>query len=244
MRGYRKDLSEEEKEKIINDSLPFIKYTAYRLGRRLPPQLSVNDLISAGIVGLLDALGRFEEGRAKLSTFVEHRIRGAMLDELRAQDWVPRSMKKKIEAMRRAHQDLEQELGRPPEPEEIAARLNITLDEYYQAMQEAHNAVCLSIEEFVEPGNEQGIDVTARTADPEAKSPLDVLEDKDAKEALARLISELPEKERLTLSLYYWDELTMKEIGAALGITEGRVCQLHTQAVMRLKARMGAHAAH
>lgn len=244
MSGYRRQMTEEEKEKIINDSLPFIKYTAYRLSRRLPPQLSVNDLISAGIVGLLDALGRFEEGRVKLSTFVEHRIRGAMLDELRAQDWVPRSTKKKLDAIRRAHKELEQVLGRQPEAEDIAAKLRITLDEYHRTLQDAHNAVFLSIEDFTEPGDEPGLDVAEITADPGAKSPLDIVEDKDTKEALARLISELPEKERIVLTLYYWEELTMKEIGAVLGITEGRVCQLHAQAVIRLKAGMAIHAAH
>lgn len=244
MSGYRRDLTEEEKEKIVNDSLPFIKYTAYRLSRRLPPQLSVNDLISAGIVGLLDALRRYEEGRVKLNTFVEHRIRGAMLDELRSQDWVPRSMKKKIDAIRKAHQRLEQELGRLPSDEEIAESLNITIDEYYNTLQDAHNAVCLSLEDFYEKTDEAGHDVRERIADPNAASPLSVLEDKSSKEALAHAVSGLPEKERLVLSLYYWEEMTMKEIGKVMGLTEGRVCQIHTQALIRLRACMESMLIH
>src|SRR5271169_2665921 len=148
MTDYNVNMSEAEKEKIINDSLPFIKYTAYRLAHRLPPQLAVNDLISVGIVGLLDALQRYTEGRVKLNTFVEYRIKGAMLDELRSQDWVPRSLKTKIGQIRKAHRELEQNLGRMPYEEEIAERLEITLDEYYKTVQNASNAVVFSFEDF------------------------------------------------------------------------------------------------
>lgn len=244
MNTYRRELTEEEKEKIVNDSLPYIKYTAYRLSRRLPPQLSVNDLISAGIVGLLDALKRYEEGRVKLSTFVEHRIRGAMLDEIRSQDWVPRSTKKKIDEMRKAHQRLEAELGRPPDETEIAESLHITLEEYRGILHDSHNAVCLSLEDLCERGEEKGQDMRERISDPNAESPLSLLEDKNLKEVLSQAIMDLPERDRLVLSLYYWDELTMKEIGRVMGVTEGRVCQIHTQALLRLRAAMEELVAH
>lgn len=239
MNAYRTALTEEQKEKIINDSLPFIKYTAFRLGRRLPPQLSVNDLISVGIVGLLDALQRYEEGRVKLSTFVEHRIRGAMLDELRSQSWMPRSTKKKVDTIRKTQRELQQELGRHPEDREIAGRLGLSLDEYHRTVQDAHNAVTFSFEDFSAAAGDDGeIDVAACLPDPEAKTPLDILETNRVREQLAGLIGVLPEKEKIVLSLYYWDELTMKEIGKVLGVTEGRVCQLHAQALMRLKANL------
>jgi RNA polymerase sigma factor for flagellar operon FliA len=239
--GRKKELTEDEKEKIINDSLPFIKYTAYRLSQRLPPQLSVNDLISVGIVGLLDALQRYTEGRVKLSTFVEHRIKGAMLDELRSQDWVPRSLKAKIAQIRKAHRELEHELGRMPYEEEIANRVSMPLDEYYRVIQSASNAVVFSFEDFRDRAHEDGdLDVTECIPDRNAKSPLQHLEEESAKEALAQVIGQLPEKEKLLLSLYYWEELTMKEIGKVMNLTEGRVCQLHNQALIRIKAQMNA----
>ncbi len=239
MTNYKVEMSEAEKEKIINDSLPFIKYTAYRLAHRLPPQLAVNDLISVGIVGLLDALQRYTEGRVKLNTFVEYRIKGAMLDELRSHDWVPRSLKTKIGQIKKAHRELEQDLGRMPDEDEIAERLGITLDEYFRTVQSASNAVVFSFEDFRNKMYEESdMDVTECIPDPSAKNPLELLEESSSKEALAQLIERLPAKEKLLLSLYYWEELTMKEIGKVLHLTEGRVCQLHNQALIRLKAQM------
>lgn len=239
MIGYKMVLNEQEKDQIIKDFLPFIKYTAYRLGKRLPPQLTVDDLISSGIVGLLDSLQRYEEGRVKISTFVEHRIRGAMLNELRSQDWVPRSVKSKIAVIKKAHQKLEQELGRLPTGEEIAERLSISLDEYYKTMQDAHAAVMLSFEDFNSTlYGDQEIHAADRIPDPSARTPYELLEDSSLKECLAQHIESLPEKEKLVLSLYYWNELTMKEIGKVMKLTEGRVCQLHNQALLRLKSRL------
>jgi RNA polymerase sigma factor for flagellar operon FliA len=239
MQVYKAELSEQEKEKIIKDSLPFIKYTAYRLAQRLPPQLSLEDLISVGIMGLLDALQRYTEGRVKLKTFAEYRIKGAMLDELRSHDWVPRSLKTKISRIKKAHHQLEKELGRMPEEDEVAKRLEITLDEYYATLQSANNAVVFSFEGFRDRMYEEGdMDVTECIPDPDTKDPLELLEESSTRDALALLIERLPEKEKLILSLYYWEELTMKEIGRVMTLTEGRVCQLHSQALIRLKAQM------
>ncbi len=241
MQAMNMELSEQEKEKIINDCLPFIKYTAYRLTHRLPPQLSVQDLISVGIMGLLDALQRYTEGRVKLNTFVEYRIKGAMLDELRSHDWVPRSLKTKIGQIKKAHRDLECELGRIPNEEEIAARLSISLDEYFRTIQGASNSVVLSFEDFRDRMSEDGdMDVTECIPDRAMKSPLEQLEESSEKEALAQHIERLPEKEKLLLSLYYWEELTMKEIGRVMHLTEGRICQLHNQALIRLKSQMNS----
>jgi RNA polymerase sigma factor for flagellar operon FliA len=241
MQDYKTELSEQEKEKIINDSLPFIKYTAYRLAQRLPPQLSVEDLISVGIMGLLDALQRYTEGRVKLKTFAEYRIKGAMLDELRSHDWVPRSLKTKIGQIRKAHHRLEQELGRLPDEEEVAKSLKITLDEYYATLQSASNAVVFSFEDFRDRTYEESdMDVTECIPDPDTKDPLELFEESSTRDALALVIDRLPEKEKLLLSLYYWEELTMKEIGKVMSLTEGRVCQLHSQALIRLKSQMSS----
>jgi RNA polymerase sigma factor for flagellar operon FliA len=245
MQEYKVEWSEEQKEKIINDSLPFIKYTAYRLGQRLPPQLSMNDLVSVGIMGLLDALQRYAEGRVKIKTFVEYRIKGAMLDELRSHDGVSRSLKNKISQIKNAHRKLEKELGRLPDEEEVAKSLNMTLDNYYRTLQAASNAVVFSFEDFRGTMKEENeIDVTECIPDPAMKTPLELMEENSAREALAHHINDLPEKEKLILSLYYWEELTMKEIGRVMNLTEGRVCQLHSQALMRLKSRMEVLVSH
>ncbi|MGD0883885.1 MAG: FliA/WhiG family RNA polymerase sigma factor [Thermodesulfovibrionales bacterium] len=238
MIGYMEKLSEEAKEQIINDSLPFIKYTASRLAWRLPPQLTIQDLVSVGVMGLLDALGRFKENGVKLNTFVEHRIRGAMLDELRANEWLPKSVKKKIDTVKAAHRTLERELGRSPDDTEVAERLQMPLDEYYRILQSANAQVSVRFEDFSERSEESGIDVTECISDPDAKTPLEIYENNRRKEAIAQLIETLPKKEKMILSLYYWDEMTMKEIGKVLNLTEGRVSQLHNQALLKLKMQI------
>jgi RNA polymerase sigma factor for flagellar operon FliA len=241
MIGHKTELSEEEQEKIIKDFLPFIKYTAYRLAWRLPPQLTVEDLISVGIMGLLDALSRYRENEAKIKTFAEYRIKGAMLDELRSHDWIPKSMKKKIASIEKAYLALEKEKGRSPEPEEIAEKLNITLDEYYKILQTAYSGRTLRFGEFNKKMNEEnGLDLTESIPDPNMKTPLEIYEDNHQKELLASLIDKLPEREKIILSLNYWEEMTMKEIGKVLNLTEGRICQLHNQALLRLKAAIDA----
>ncbi len=238
MRHCKAAFTEEEKEQIIKEFLPYIKYTAGRFAWRIPPQLTIDDLVSSGLMGLLDALEKFEPGRVKLKTYAEFRIKGAMLDELRAMDWVPRSMKKKISDIRNAHTRLEKELGRMPEDEEIADMLDISLDEYYATLQDANGAVSLRFEDFDDDGSAGGVNILECIPDRSAETPLALLEKEDRKRLIAEHISELPEKEKLLLSLYYWDELTMKEIGKIMRLTEGRVCQLHAQALIRLKAKI------
>ncbi len=236
---YRTEWSEQEKENIINECMPFIKYTACRLAHRLPPPLSIQDLVSVGVMGLLDSLQRYTEGRAKLKTFTEYRIRGAMLDELRSQDWLPRSLKNKVARIKKAQRELEKNLGRIPDEEEVAKSLAISLDEYYRALQSASNAVVFSFEDFRDRGQEESeMDVTECIPDDAMKTPLEQLEENSAREALARSIEQLPQKEKLILSLYYWEELTLKEIGRVLSLSEGRVCQILNQTTLKLKAQM------
>lgn len=239
MQDYKKTIDEEEKERITKDFLPFVKYTASRLSWRLPPQMTVDDLISAGLVGLLESLEKYEHGRAKLKTYVEYRIKGAMLDELRAADWVPRSWKKKAKDVRNAHSKLEKKLGRPPEDEEIAKELDLSLEEYFKILQSASSSITLRLEAFNWDSNApDNLNLMESLPDHNAENPLHVLENKSRKEMVAKIIDELPEKERLLLSLYYWEELTMKEIAQVMKLTEGRICQLHNQALIRLKAKM------
>lgn len=245
MIGHKTELSDEEKEKIIKDFLPFIKYTAYRLVWRLPPQLTEEDLISVGIMGLLDALSRYRENEAKIKTFAEYRIKGAMLDELRLHDWIPKSMKKKIASVEKAYLALEKERGQSPEAEEIAEKLNITLDEYYKILRTAHAGRTLRFEEFNKKMSEEnGLDLTESIPDPHMKTPLEIYEDNNKKALLASLIDKLPEREKIILSLYYWEGMTMKEIGKVLNLTEGRICQLHNQALMRLKTKLSSIGLH
>ncbi|MEW6569705.1 MAG: FliA/WhiG family RNA polymerase sigma factor [Nitrospirota bacterium] len=230
-------MSEEEKERIIQHFLPSIKYNAHRLAWRLPPQLTVDDLISVGIMGLLDALNRYRKDEVKINTFVEYRIRGAMLDELRSNDSLPKSMRKKIDAVKKAYLKLEKETGCPPEAEEIARKLNITLEEYYRILQSTNSGIVLRFEDFHKKmGEEDGLDLTESLPDPNAKTPLEILENNNNRKILACLIDRLPEREKLIICLYYWEEMTMKEIGKVMNLTEGRICQLLNHALMRLKA--------
>jgi len=237
MYGFAHSLGEDEKERIIKEFLPYIKFTAQRMQWRLPPQLTVDDLVSAGLMGLLDAIEKFEPGRVKLKTYAEKRIKGSMLDEIRAADWLPRSAKKRVDDMKGTHTRLQAELGREPEDEEVAEALGVSLDDFYATMQEARGAMAIRFEDFSE--GSEGLNIMETICDPEALSPLGELLKTDMKRRIADQIRKLPEKERLVLSLYYWDELTMKEIGQVLDLTESRVCQLHGKALLKLKAVLG-----
>jgi RNA polymerase sigma factor FliA len=243
MYGYNIKMSSQDKEKIVKEFLPVVRYTAYRLSWRLPPQISVDDLISVGLNGLFDALDRFEQGKVKLKTYAQYRIKGAMLDELRAMEWIPRSKKKKINALREVHGKLEKEFKRVPEDEEVAAALNLSLDEYYQILEESKGGITLKFEDYENVSESSNINLIDNIEDPNGKNPLNILMELDQKKNVARIIDELPEKEKMVLSLYYWEELTMKEVGAVLGLTESRVCQLHNQALIRLKAKIGKETA-
>lgn len=229
-------VSEEEKEEIINKFLPYIKYTAYRLSWKLPAHISSEDLISVGLMGLMDAVSRYEPGRVKLKTYAELRIKGSMIDELRATAWIPRSMRTKIKAINQARENIEREEGRVPDDIEVAKSLNITINEYHKTLQYATSSISLRLEDFKSSKHsDSNMNISECIADPKADSPLNILEDIEMKESVASLIDTLPSKEKMVLSLYYWEELTMQEIGKLLKITESRVCQIHSQALKKLK---------
>ncbi len=241
MLGYKQTITAEEKEQIIQDMLPYIKYTAYRLAWRLPPQLTIDDLISVGVMGLLDAIERFDPSRSTtLKTFAEYRIKGAMLDELRSAEWAPKHLQKKINELKNAFSHLERVFGRPPSEEEVAEHLGIELEELFRLMNDASGAVTLSLDEIesrVDSGNGD-YNIHEHIMDETADSPLASAEKADMKRILAEAIEELPERERIILALYYWDELTFKEIGKVLNLSESRVSQLHAKALLLIKVKL------
>jgi len=231
------DLSDTEK--LIDEFGDLIRYMAQRFASRLPPYLDVDDLIHAGVIGLIDAIGKFDASRGtRFKTYAEFRIRGAMLDEMRAMDWVPRSVHEKIKLLQRALKSLENCLGRAPSEEELIEELGMDQDQYDVFLFQARPVALLSYENF---GFNEGDKRNAleTMADPNAEDPLIDLLSQDASERLLDAIKSLPEREQLVISLYYQEDLTMKEVGRILKITESRVCQIHTQAVLRMKSKLG-----
>lgn len=231
-----KSVDESRREELINTFLPFIKYTAARLSWKLPPQLTQDDLISAGITGLLESIDRYKEELGSLEAFVKQRIKGAMIDELRANSTFSRSLREKLSNIREIHRELEVKLGRTPEAEEIAEGLNISINEYYQILNQVASSVTLRLEDFTDSRYEDDLSLLDSIADRTSKTPDVLYEEKRLSERIAAIIDTFPKNERLVLSLYYWDELTMKEIAKVMDLTEGRVSQIHNQAITRLKA--------
>jgi RNA polymerase sigma factor for flagellar operon FliA len=226
----------DEKEEIIKSFLPYIKYTASRLSWRLPPSLSEDDLISAGITGLLDALERYDASISKMSTYVEYRIKGAMLDLIDSSQFLPKHLNRKIYEIKKVIEELEKTLNRTPEDFEIAESAGMTLDEYYEIINESNKSKWLSFEMIDKNGEETT--VLNFVPDKEEYEPDKVYEKKELIDVLSEAIENLSEKEKLVLNLYYYEELTMKEISKVLGVTEGRVCQLHNQALIKIKAAL------
>ncbi|WP_022852801.1 FliA/WhiG family RNA polymerase sigma factor [Thermodesulfatator atlanticus] len=247
-REVSEELREEFPEKmdlktrneLIIKYAPLIKYVAGRLALRLPPNVDINDLISAGVMGLIDAINRFDPSRnIQFKTFAEFRIRGAMLDELRSLDWVPRSVRKKATMIERAYLELEQQLGRPAEDEEVAEALGVSIEEFHKMLEETKNVSFIDIETIkrkLPDLNEE--DIFDLIEDPDQPDPFEDCELKEIRDLLAEAIDDLPEKEKLVLSLYYYEGLTMREIGEILGYTESRISQLHSKAIKRLRAKL------
>ena len=234
------EISVENREAVIKEYAPMVKYVANRIAMRLPPHVEVDDLISVGVLGLIDAIDKYDSTRgAKFKTYAEFRVRGAILDELRSMDWVPRSVRQKASSMDGVVQKLQNKLGRRPEDEEIAEEMGVSLDELFTTLNETKSMPILSLEDLgiaKESGEQQSLlDCLAGKNDADPQTYLRLVE---LKEIIATAIDTLPEKERLMISLYYYEELTMKEIGGVLGITESRVSQIHSKAVFRLRNKL------
>src|SRR5690554_6074827 len=222
-----------DEQSFVTEYLPLVRRQALILQVKLPSSVELDDLIQAGVVGLLDALGRFDASNGtSFMTFASQRIRGAMIDELRTFDWLPRSARRNARTMELCIQKLEQELGRAPEENEIAGAMGMSMPAYRQLLTDTNNGYLLPLEELVAEGTEP-------TAGPAgANLPFEEFFNRECRERLVAAIEELPEREKLLLVLYYQEELGLKEIGAVLGVSESRVCQLHSQAVSRLRARL------
>jgi len=234
------EITTENREEVIIRYSPMIKYVANRIAMRLPPHIEVDDLISVGVLGLMDAISKYDSSRgAKFKTYAEFRVRGAILDELRSLDWVPRSIRQKASAVEKVVRSLEAKLRRLPEDEEVAKEMDLTLDQFYRTIDETKSVPVFSLEDLgiaKESGEQQSLlDCLAGKADADPQTQIRLIE---LKEIIAKAIDTLPEKERLMVSLYYYEELTMKEIGAVLDITESRVSQIHSKAVLHLRAKL------
>jgi RNA polymerase sigma factor for flagellar operon FliA len=217
-----------------------IRYMAQRMAFRLPPALDVDDLIHAGIIGLMDAASKYDPTKeVRFRTYAEFRIRGAMLDEIRNLDWVPRSVHEKKTALERAYAKLQQEFGRAATDEEVAREMGVSLSELIVILDEAKSVSLVSLDDVgVQEGEERAL--INSIADSNAENPLLSLLACDVRDQLMVAIRALPDREYRVMTLYYYDELTMKEIGLVLGLTESRICQIHTQAILRLKGQMAA----
>jgi len=232
-----KNVSPEERDEMINEGKQLVNFIAYRIANRLPSHVDVNDLINSGIIGLIEAADRFEPGRnVKFKTYAEQRIRGAIIDSLRVLDWVPRTLRKKQKDIEGAYQTLEQRYGRPTTDEEVAEHLGVPLDDLHKSLDDL-KGVTLGL--FADTGeNLDGEGFIAFIPDPDAEDPSIKLHEKEIRNILKESIEELPTKERLIVQTYYFEELTMKEIGTLLNITESRVSQLHTKAMFRLRGKL------
>jgi RNA polymerase sigma factor for flagellar operon FliA len=237
-------LTMEEKTARVEQYSPLIRYLADRLAARLPDHIVKDDLISAGVLGLIDAVDRFEPDRGIMfKTYAEFRIKGAMLDELRSLDWVPRTVRRKAGELDRLWRRLESELGHPPTDEESAAALELEMPAYLKLLDEVSAINMLDIEAFRAESVSGGeaLDIYEILADETKIDALTVLGQEEARKVLVEAIDALPEKERLVVTLYYHEDLTMKEIGQVMGYTESRISQLHTKSVIRLRGRLSKY---
>ena len=226
------------RERLIMEYAPLVKYIANRVAMRLPPHIEVADLVNAGILGLIDAVEKIDPSKeVKFKTYAEIRIRGAILDELRSMDWIPRSVRKVINQMMNAYHELEQHLGRPARDEEMAEQLGVQMDEFYRLLKQSAGVPLISLDVAMDPEDKRR-DILSCIVDPKSTNAFGVLGLNEVKDSVARAIEDLPEKEKEVISLYYYDELTMKEIGEVLDLTESRVSQIHTKAILRLRVRI------
>lgn len=231
---YRQEVN--EREKVIEEFLPVIKHLAFKMSKGFDDNTATDDLISAGVTGLLEAIDKFDEKRGvKLKTFAYLRVRGAMIDELRSKDWFSRSARSKSKMIEEIINKLVIKLGRHPDDMEIADELNIDLDEYMTLVKDFKNLTILSLDEIYDSIGE-GKERAIGYAIDEAEDPSAYAEFHEIEGILAKEIDRLPEKQKLVLSLYYYEDMNMKEIAAALGITEARVSQIHSQAILNLRA--------
>jgi RNA polymerase sigma factor for flagellar operon FliA len=222
-------------ERNASDYALLVKRIAYQLAARLPASVQIDDLVQAGMIGLLDALNNFDETQgAQFETYASQRIRGAMLDELREIDWVPRSVRKNARDIERAIAILQQQLGQAPLEQQIATQMQLTLQEYQAMLTDARGHQLVYYEDFQNDGDGP---VELNLSDGRT-DPFGAIQDEGMRQALIIAIEELPEREKMVMAMYYQEDLNLKEVGAVLEVSESRVCQIHSQAIMRLRAKL------
>ena len=240
-RRYKDDGDPSARERLVVAYSPMVKFVAGRLGAGLPSHVEDADLISYGLMGLIGAIERFEPERGiKFETFAMTRIRGAIIDELRSLDWVPRSVRSRAREIESAQAKLEHELQRAPSESELAEKLGTSEEDLQSSLLEIANSSVYALDELWTISDSSGdqISLLDTIADRDADDPQEALASSEVKDRLTEAIASLPEREQLVVALYYYENLTLREIGEVLGVTESRVSQLHTKAVMRLKSQL------
>jgi RNA polymerase sigma factor for flagellar operon FliA len=240
-RRYKRDGDERARERLVVAYSPLVKYVSGRMASGLPAHVEESDLISYGLGGLISAIERFElEREIKFETYAITRIKGSIIDELRSLDWVPRSVRARARAIERANTKLEHKLQRAPTDEEMAKELEMTVGDFQDALLQISNSTVAALDELwtVSDASGDSVSLLDTLQDPGAPDPAAVMDATDLKDRIADAIARLPEREKLVVALYYYENLTLREIGEVLGVTESRVSQLHTKAVLRLRGRM------
>ncbi len=237
---YKTSGSMEERNRLVVHYSPLVKYVAGRLSAGLPNSIEQADLVSYGMFGLIDAINKFEPSRGnKFETYAMSRIRGSIIDELRSIDWVPRSLRAKARAVEKAYTKLEHELHRTPSDAEVADELGTTEEELQNVFTQISFFGLVALEETVSVGADRSESVTLGDTIPDpGLGPVGAFEVEETKQILAQTLNRLPEREKIVLTLYYYEGLTLGEIGGILGITESRVCQIHTKAVIQLRSKL------
>ncbi|MGB0890030.1 MAG: RNA polymerase sigma factor WhiG, partial [Solirubrobacterales bacterium] len=238
---YKADGDRHARERLVLAYSPLVKYVAGKMGAGLPSYVDDADLISYGLTGLISAIERFEPSREiKFETYAMSRIKGSIIDELRSMDWVPRSVRMRAREFERANAKLEHKLHRAPTDQELADELEVTTDELQDHIQQISSSAVIALDELWSVSDSSGgqVSLLDTIEDPNAADPEKSFDAINVKEQIAEAISRLPEREKLVVALYYYENLTLREIGEVLGVTESRVSQLHTKAVLRLKSRL------
>jgi len=227
------------KDEIIVEYAPLVRFIAQKIASRLPANIELDDLISCGVIGLMDAIQKFDPTRDnKFKTYAEFRIRGSILDELRSQDWVPRSVREKTKQLEKAYTKLERELGRPATDDEMCAELECSVEDFHGMLNKSKSVSVLNIDDSATFSRGDKKLMMGLLEHRRSSNPFAAINYKSAQNIIKEGIKSLPEKQRLVLSLYYFEDLNLKEIGQVLDVTESRVSQLHTQAIMKLKAKL------
>lgn len=230
-----------DRDALIRQHVPLVRRIAHHMLAKLPPNVELDDLVQVGMIGLADALSRFEASQGvQFETFASQRIRGAMLDELRENDWMSRSARKSQKDIEQAMRRLEQKLGRPPMESEIAAEMSMELEDYQSLLGKVRGTQLVYLEDMNRSSEDDDSFLDRYVADGSA-DPMEMLRDQRLKVSLVGAIKSLPEREQHVMSMYYEHDMNLKEIAAVLGVTESRVCQLHSQCIARLRTKMRAH---